>query len=87
MRAMGPFPVEAESGATKFDVLVPQTRSAVVCAYPTAKVIHCVVDNLSTHSVSALGKCFGEEESPGVWHKSTGQLIWRSRVKIGPTCC
>ena len=41
----------------------------IAAAYPKAKVIHCVLDNLNTHPVGALIKRFGEFDGLRLWHR------------------
>lgn len=38
-------------------------------AYPKAKTIHLVMDNLSTHTKNALIKTFGEREATRIWRR------------------
>lgn len=40
-------------------------------AYPSARTIHLVVDNLSTHSENALKETFGEAEGAKLWSRFT----------------
>ena len=43
----------------------------IVAAYPHAKTIHLVMDNLGTHKEEALVKTFGEEVGKAIWRKIT----------------
>ncbi len=38
-------------------------------AYPKAKTIHLVMDNLSTHTKNSLIKTFGNEEATRIWSR------------------
>jgi hypothetical protein len=42
--------------------------------YPTARTIHLVMDNLSSHSKKALTDRLGEEEGGALWDRFTGSL-------------
>ena len=48
-----------------------RTVRTVVAAYPTARTIHLVLDNLNTHRESSLIKQFGPREGPRLWRRLT----------------
>ena len=48
-----------------------RTVRKVVAAYPTARTIHLVVDNLNTHRESSLIKQFGLREGQRLWRRLT----------------
>lgn len=55
--------------------------------YPDAKLIHCVLDNLSTHSVGALIRRFGEDEGLRIWrrfafHFTPKHASWLNQAEI-----
>ena len=41
----------------------------IAAAYPRAKTIHCVMDNLNTHTAGSLVKRFGEDEGLDLWER------------------
>lgn len=55
--------------ATRDKLAFAEMMRDIADAYPAAKVIHCVLDNLNTHSVDALIKRFGEHEGLRIWHR------------------
>ena len=56
-------------------------------SYPRAKIIHCVMDNLNTHSAGALVKRFGEIEGLRLWerfaiHYTPKHASWLNQAEI-----
>jgi hypothetical protein len=48
-----------------------KTLQRLARAYPFARTIHLVMDNLSTHSVRSLSRHFGEQAGHALWHRFT----------------
>jgi hypothetical protein len=48
-----------------------KTLQRLAHAYPFARTIHLVMDNLSTHSVRSLSRHFGEQAGHALWHRFT----------------
>ena len=48
-----------------------KTLQRLARAYPLARTIHLVMDNLSTHSVRSLSRHFGEQAGQALWHRFT----------------
>ncbi|RYF18775.1 MAG: hypothetical protein EOO77_10815 [Oxalobacteraceae bacterium] len=56
-------------------------------SYPCAKIIHCVMGNLNTHSAGALVKRFGENEGLRLWerfaiHYTPKHASWLNQAEI-----
>ena len=56
--------------------------------YSTAKTIHLVMDNLSSHSCNALCKAFGDEEGKRLWsrfsvHFTPAHASWLNQAENG----
>jgi hypothetical protein len=78
---------------------VTQTRAAhelagflqdVADAYPAAKTIHLVMDNLNTHRRKALVDRYGEQEGTALWNRFTvhytpkhGSWLNQAEIEIG----
>jgi len=43
----------------------------LAAAYPTARTIHLVLDNLNTHTAKSLINCFGKEAGKTLWQRFT----------------
>ena len=41
----------------------------IAAAYPRAKTIHCIMDNLNTHTAGLLVKRFGKDEGLDLWER------------------
>ncbi len=59
----------------------------IVAAYPHAKTIHLVMDNLSTHKEKALVKTFGEKTGKAIWaritpHYTPKHASWLNQAEI-----
>lgn len=59
----------------------------IVKAYPTAKKIHLVMDNLGTHKETALIKTFGSREGKRIWgkiepHYTPKHASWLNQAEI-----
>lgn len=57
-------------------------------AYPIAKTIHLIMDNLSSHSEKALIKTFGKQEGRRLWNRFTVHYTpkhasWLNQAEIG----
>jgi len=59
-------------------------------AYPCAKTIHLVIDNLSTHKKKALVETFGAEKAEAIWSRFTihytpkhGSWLDQAEIEIG----
>ena len=50
---------------------IAQMIRAIERAYPKAKTIHLVMDNLSSHTVRPLKESFGEDEGSRIWSRFT----------------
>ena len=48
-----------------------QVAVALALAYPTAKAIHLLIDNLNIHSQTSLAEAFGAEMAAEVWDRFT----------------
>ena len=82
--------------AGRHHIKVTSTRNALAFAemirdvsdrYPEAEIIHCVLDNLNTHSVGALVKRFGEKEGLRLWrrfafHFTPKHASWLNQAEI-----
>lgn len=58
--------------------------------YPRARVIHCVMDNLSTHSEKALQEAFGPKRGARLWRRfkvhytpKHGSWLNQAEIEIG----
>lgn len=70
--------VEPKAGRHFIEIRKQKTMSdfahvikKIIAAYPRAKTIHLVMDNLSTHKEKALIKTFGEKLGRKLWSKIT----------------
>lgn len=59
----------------------------LVAAYPRARTIHLVLDNLSTHTVRSLIRKFGEQEGKALWkrltiHYTPKHASWLNQAEI-----
>lgn len=59
----------------------------VATRYPNADVIHCVLDNLSTHTAKSLVARFGEDEGLRIWsrfeiHHTPKHASWLNQAEI-----
>ena len=59
----------------------------LVQAYPNARTIHLVMDNLSTHSRRSLARQFGEERAEALWsrltiHYTPKHASWLNQAEI-----
>src|SRR5262245_56953526 len=79
------FPTADRSGFEFAPVLV-----RLALAYPTAKTIHLVMDNLSSHSQKSLVAVFGTEMAAEVWNRFTvhhtpthGSWLNQAEIEVG----
>ena len=79
------FPTADRSGFEFAQVLV-----RLALAYPTAKTIHLVMDNLSSHSQKSLVAVFGTEMAAEVWNRFTvhhtpthGSWLNQAEIEVG----
>ena len=79
------FPTPDRSGFEFAQVAV-----TLALAYPTAKTIHLVMDNLNIHSRKSLSDVFGEEMAKEVWDRFTvhhtpthGSWLNQAEIEIG----
>jgi hypothetical protein len=80
-----PFPTPDRSGFEFARVAVD-----LALAYPEAKTIHLIVDNLNIHRRKALADVFGEEMATQVWDRFTvhytpthGSWLNQAEIEIG----
>jgi hypothetical protein len=79
------FPTPDRSGGEFAQVVV-----RLALAYPTAKTIHLVMDNLSSHRRKSLATVFGPEMATEVWDRFTvhytpthGSWLNQAEIEIG----
>ena len=79
------FPTPDRSGFEFAQVAV-----ALALAYPEAKTIHLVMDNLNIHSQKSLTAVYGAEMAPEVWNRFTvhytpthGSWLNQAEIEIG----
>ena len=79
------FPTPDRSGFEFAQVVV-----SLALAYPTAKTIHLVMDNLNIHSRKSLSDVFGDEMATEVWDRFTvhhtpthGSWLNQAEIEIG----
>jgi hypothetical protein len=79
------FPTPDRSGFEFAQVAV-----GLALAYPTAKTIHLVMDNLNIHSRKSLSDVFGDEMAAEVWNRFTihhtpihGSWLNQAEIEIG----
>jgi len=79
------FPTADRSGLEFAQVLV-----RLALAYPTAKTIHLVMDNLSSHSQKSLVAVFGTDMAAEVWNRFTvhhtpthGSWLNQAEIEVG----
>ena len=79
------FPTPDRSGFEFAQVAV-----SLALAYPTAKTIHLVIDNLNIHSRKSLSDVFGNEMATEVWDRFTvhhtpthGSWLNQAEIEIG----
>jgi hypothetical protein len=79
------FPTPDRSGFEFAQVVV-----SLALAYPAAKTIHLVMDNLSSHSQRSLAAVFGDEMAAEVWDRFTvhytpthGSWLNQAEIEIG----
>jgi hypothetical protein len=67
-----------------------KSRMRVALAYPAAKTIHLVMDNLNIHSQKSLAEVFGAEMASEVWGRFTvhytpthGSWLNQAEIEIG----
>ena len=65
----------------------------IVKAYPNAKTIHLVMDNLNTHGLKSLIEAFGERKGKALWRRLTvhytpnhGSWLNQAEIEIGLLC-
>ena len=76
------WPTPNRSGAEFAKILQQLAR-----AYPLARTIHLVMDNLSTHSVRSLCRHFGEQQGHALWrrftlHHTPKHASWLNQAEI-----
>ena len=59
----------------------------LVAAYPTARTIHLVMDNLNTHTLKSLVREFGEQTAKTLWkrltlHNTPKHASWLNQAEI-----
>ena len=59
----------------------------LAAAYPTARTIHLVMDNLNTHTAKSLINCFGKEAGMALWqrftiHHTPKHASWLNQAEI-----
>src|SRR4051794_3755608 len=79
------FPTPDRSGCEFAQVVV-----RLALAYPTAKTIHLLMDNLSSHRLKSLATVFGPEMATEVWDRFTvhytpthGSWLNQAEIEIG----